>query len=331
MPPYQLDNPLQRYPVFETSNSEEFRSAILTKFGGTKFEVDNSVAFKARGNLIDLKDISLVHGACNTSVSVDYPEADYFRLLMVTAGHGKATIGGDTTAIHEQQSSIVSPACNVRIQGEGRHGWLTLRVRARALERRLTSSLGFKPKGKLEFAPSTNNDQPKVDALRQLIMFLAEQLDSTAVRFPPTVLRSLEQSITTAFLYANRHTFSDVLEREPNSAAPRQVRLAEEYIEANWDQPVNIEELVAVTNLGSRSLFRSFKRYRGNSPIAFAKHLKLRHANEMLRAGTPGTTVTAVALRCGFANLGHFAKEYQDNFGEKPSETLARARRIDQH
>ena len=38
------------------------------------------------------------------------------------------------------------------------------------------------------------------------------------------------------------------------------------------------------------------------------------------------TTVTAVGLACGFINLGHFARYYQAEFGELPSETLARAK-----
>jgi len=38
--------------------------------------------------------------------------------------------------------------------------------------------------------------------------------------------------------------------------------------------------------------------------------------------------VTAVAFACGFGNLGHFARDYREVFGERPSMTLARA--IDQ-
>ena len=36
----QLTNPLQRFPVFSTSSSEEFRHALLTQFGAVKAEVN---------------------------------------------------------------------------------------------------------------------------------------------------------------------------------------------------------------------------------------------------------------------------------------------------
>jgi transcriptional regulator GlxA family with amidase domain len=36
--------------------------------------------------------------------------------------------------------------------------------------------------------------------------------------------------------------------------------------------------------------------------------------------------VTDVAFACGFSNLGHFAKGYYTQFGERPSATLNAAR-----
>jgi len=45
----------------------------------------------------------------------------------------------------------------------------------------------------------------------------------------------------------------------------------------------------------------------------------------MLQAALPGETVTAIALECGFGNLGEFASRYRRRFGEKPSETFRRA------
>ena len=55
--------------------------------------------------------------------------------------------------------------------------------------------------------------------------------------------------------------------------------------------------------------------------------MKLRRAREMLSAAATETSVTAVAFVCGFGNLGHFARDYRETFGERPSETLARATR----
>ena len=112
----------------------------------------------------------------------------------------------------------------------------------------------------------------------------------------------------------------------PLGNSPREVRQAEEYIEANWNQPIRIEDLVAITNFSARSLFNSFRKTRGYSPMTFAKPLRLKNAREMLAAGNPNTSGTGVAFKCGFGNLGHFANDYREAFGELPSKTLARTR-----
>ena len=58
------------------------------------------------------------------------------------------------------------------------------------------------------------------------------------------------------------------------------------------------------------------------------RYLVLRRMNQArraLRAARPGTvTVTDVAMRYGFWQLGRFAVEYHTLFGESPSATLAR-------
>ena len=42
----------------------------------------------------------------------------------------------------------------------------------------------------------------------------------------------------------------------------------------------------------------------------------------MLAMPQANASVTGVAYACGFGNLGHFATDYQQKFGERPSDTL---------
>src|SRR5215471_3586027 len=44
-----------------------------------------------------------------------------------------------------------------------------------------------------------------------------------------------------------------------------------------------------------------------------------------LRSASPGLTVTEVATRHGFVELGRFAAQYRAAFGENPSTTLRRS------
>jgi len=103
----EVTEPLHRFPIFKTSDIEEFSHAILTKFGGARAEVKKQPDFEARGNLVQLKDIALIHGASNAGVSIDYPEVRLFRFCTAITGRGEAVIGSKVTAIDERQSCII--------------------------------------------------------------------------------------------------------------------------------------------------------------------------------------------------------------------------------
>jgi transcriptional regulator GlxA family with amidase domain len=129
-----------------------------------------------------------------------------------------------------------------------------------------------------------------------------------------------------AFLCSNDNSHTHFLNQRPLQPAPWQVRQAEEYIEAHWDQPITVEALTVVTGASARSIFHFFKKSRGYSPMDFVRHRRLDHAKEMLTDPHKEQSVTDVAFACGFGNLGHFANYYQRKFGELPSETLRKTK-----
>jgi len=282
--PGNLADPLRRFPVFKTSDPEEFNNALLTRFGARRTEMKSPVNLLAQGNLAQLHSIGLVYGTSSVGVSVDYPEADRFRLLTAVAGGGEATIGGKSTGIDARQSCIVSPGQPMHLATTAGHRWFNLRIDPCAFEQKLAYLLGARPSGKLEFTAAVNRDHPQVQNLWRLIRLFSELLDTTSDQLAPVVLRELEQAILVAFLYANPHTFSHLLDREDRDTVPSHVRRAEEYIEAHWDQAITIESLVEATGVGARAIFRAFQQFRGYAPMAFARMVRLRQARAKLSA-----------------------------------------------
>lgn len=97
------------------------------------------------------------------------------------------------------------------------------------------------------------------------------------------------------------------------------------YLESHWDKPLVLSKVAREHKLSVRGLQKYFGA-RGITPHDFLKRIKLAHAYDMLSNPESRTTVTKVSRRCGFGNLGHFAKDYRNEFGELPSETLLRSR-----
>lgn len=321
-----VTDPLHRFPVFRTSDPEELRELSTTLFGAAAIDLKNTDGFEARVNLIKLQETGLAFGATTADLAIDTLAADFIRLQMSHKGHATVSAAGRTTDINEHQFVVTPASHRTRTVCEAGHERLTLRLSEQTLLQRLTALLGAKPRGGMTFQPAIPAGEPHAQTLSHLIRFLAQQLDSTASQLPAAVCRELEHAIQIAFLYASRNSFSHLLESQESMPAPWVVRHIEEFIEANWQQPITIDRLAAEAGASARAIFRAFERSRGYSPMAFAKAIRLKRAREILTSGDPSVSVTAAAFKSNFASPSRFAKDYREAFGELPSETILRTR-----
>ena len=117
--------------------------------------------------------------------------------------------------------------------------------------------------------------------------------------------------------------------RSARSAWARQrlVHAADDYLRAIPARPVYTEELCTALGTSATRLHQAFHATFNISPHRYLKLRRMGMVHTMLlsRSG-PWRSVKAAALSHGFWHLGQFAHDYQDLYGELPSETLARVR-----
>jgi AraC-like DNA-binding protein len=102
-------------------------------------------------------------------------------------------------------------------------------------------------------------------------------------------------------------------------------RRAEEVLAADLRRPLTLAEAAAEVGFSPRTLSRTIEKRHGMGPMAFRRRMRLEAAHRDLRCADPAsTTVTEVALRYGFTELGRFAGAHYRTFGELPSECLGR-------
>lgn len=319
-------DPLHLHPTIRTTDRDEFHVALTKLYGARDLHVPNPRGLKARGNFVKLNDVGIGFSASGARAIVTFDECDYARLQIPLAGHAATTSNGITTHLHTGNACVTSPGQSATLEYGNGYEQLLLRLSASALMRKLGTLLDAHPKQPLAFHPTATAGDGADRALRNLLSFVIRQIDEGTEGFPTALMQELEQALIVAFLTGRQHSYSEQLVRGVRDAAPWQVRRAEAYIEANWNEAITIEKLAEATGIGIRTLFASFQKSRGYSPMQFAKTVRLKRARDMLMAPRELTTVTGVALACGFANQGHFAREFRDAFGERPSETLARSR-----
>ena len=162
----------------------------------------------------------------------------------------------------------------------------------------------------------------KLHRLHAAAETLAE--DSPAVIAHPEAARGLEQALLEA-LVACLDTREAGLDRPALRQHARIMRRFRQAVEENPDEALFIPELCREIGVPERTLRTCCQEQLGLSPKRYLLLRRMHLARRALRENGPtSTTVTEIATRYGFWELGRFAGEYKLLFGELPSETLAR-------
>ncbi|WP_246672010.1 MULTISPECIES: AraC family transcriptional regulator [unclassified Mesorhizobium] len=98
--------------------------------------------------------------------------------------------------------------------------------------------------------------------------------------------------------------------------APVVLRRVKEYVEANLEQDLAIEDLAAVTGLSPYHFARTFKRSTGCGPYAYVLRRRTERAKRLLAAGK--MSLSNVAQACGFGSQSHFSARFREATGLTP-------------
>ena len=104
----------------------------------------------------------------------------------------------------------------------------------------------------------------------------------------------------------------------------QRVAKAVSWLRANFDQPVDVEDLAAIVNMSVSSFHRQFKSVTSMSPLQYQKALRLQEARrlmliEQLDAGN-------ASRRVGYVSPSQFSREYGRFFGAAPTKDIHRLR-----
>ena len=161
-----------------------------------------------------------------------------------------------------------------------------------------------------------------LEALRAAVVQVFQLADSTPQLLEvASVRRSLEEAILNAGIASIDPQNERVTPDGPLISHHRVVSLAEDVLAAKIDSPIYLSDLCTATGVSERTVRNAFQSLYHVSPIRFL-HLRRLHQVRRALRNEPGASVTEVALRFGFGNLGRFAVEYRQIFGESPSHTL---------
>jgi Transcriptional regulator containing an amidase domain and an AraC-type DNA-binding HTH domain len=103
---------------------------------------------------------------------------------------------------------------------------------------------------------------------------------------------------------------------------PRHIKQAIDIMQHRLSEPVRILDIAQACGVSPRALEEGFRHFKGTTPSAYLRRLRLDAVRRDLRNGSG--RIADVALRWGFSSPGRFSRQYYAAFGERPSETLRR-------
>ena len=123
------------------------------------------------------------------------------------------------------------------------------------------------------------------------------------------------------------HDFQSV--RPGRSPLPRDLVRALEWLKPRLSEPIRLEDIAIAAGVPSRTLETHFRIYLSVTPLGWVRRARLARARQQLLEGGRKAGVTEIAMASGFSQLGRFAKQYRELYGERPSQTQARACGVD--
>jgi AraC-like DNA-binding protein len=155
--------------------------------------------------------------------------------------------------------------------------------------------------------------RPMTNAIRQALAVLRETIRTGGQGSAPLVL-----SKTLEMVWHFTHFGGQDVSAQIPSETLRAVDKAKSILEANMENPPDLESLANQVGMSLSKLKQVFPMACGMPPYAYLRLLRMEMAMRLLR--NEGRSVTETALEVGYSNLSHFSKTFVEHFGIKPSQ-----------
>lgn len=142
----------------------------------------------------------------------------------------------------------------------------------------------------------------------------------------PLVSAQVQRLAVAALLEAFPNSMTAVEPVDQDFVAPAAVRRAVAFIEQCAADDIGLRDIARAARVSPRALQAAFRRHKDTTPLRYLRETRLHRAHDELREADvdSGVTVSDVAYRWGFGNLGRFAEDFRKVFGTTPSQVLRR-------
>lgn len=261
-----------------------------------------------------------------SEVSVEPGEMEHvFNVQLQLTGQTKTTCGTKESLIKKGYAGVLSPTKYVTMDWSEDASMLIYSVSKKAVEHKLQNLLGNHLCEPIIFDAMMNCTEDEGASFWRSLRYLQRELElSNNLLNAKLAVEHFEQSLILSLLYGQQHNYTKALKHGVCMAAPIHVKKVEEFIRAHANEKISIDELTKVSGVSARTLFAGFQQFRNTSPMKYLRNQRMKLVRDDLMSQETTESVTEIAMKWGFTQLGRFSVEYKKIYGESPSETLNR-------
>lgn len=249
--------------------------------------------------------------ARTVEIVCDAPEAEDWDALFVNrSGSGKFGIDFCGTyrevSLHRDLCCFLPAGADSRLQFDGQAGSFVLYFKPGLIG----SLLQSEGKGDDALAPIVGKQMPRVAHLLGLIESELRRPSLGSRLMIDGLLRAIAGLLVSSDAIAN----SEPCERIYLS--PPKLRRVIDFIEANLQESIGLDDLAQAAGLSANHFLRVFKLATGETPYHFLRARRLERARQLLADNA--MPLAELALECGFANQAHFTAAFSRELGISP-------------
>ena len=285
-----------------------------------------SPAFRFRGRVTRTGPLSVGEARYSAGLQIGMPAvgALYYVSMPGTGSALTAAHRGHSTTVSEGQGLLLGPGESATVETRDGYRSRVLMVDAQALERRWAALTGTPCDGPIRFAPRIQLATGAGAGWARMVRWFTQEVSTPgSLLSDPLINEPLQESLLTGLLVAAEHPHREALAEPDDACAPRHLRRAMAEVQAHAAEPLTVTRLAQAAGVSVRSLQMAFRQHLGTTPMQYVREVRLARAHDELRVADPGhSTVSQIAVRWGFLNVGRFSQQYAQRYRRYPSDTL---------
>ncbi|WP_295618166.1 AraC family transcriptional regulator [Chamaesiphon sp. GL140_3_metabinner_50] len=283
----------------------------------------------------DLVDLQW-HGCFKLS---QQPQIDRHLIWIVLAGSLSQQLNAPQELPHQQSqqlscapetATIVNPGQTLESISSQKGKALLVSIDRNSIDVALSKLLARSLKQPLIFQSSVDLTSDLGLNLQKLLQFLWESAAGAGAVSAAFMFEELERAFLACALKGLPSSYSEEILDRLEGAFAAHVRKARTFIESNLHEDIKLGDIATAVGVCARLLQKAFSHQCGCSPMRFVTQTRLYRIRQELESPTSNAKIVDVMMDYGFTQGGKFAKEYQQLFGENPSDTLKRSNQFQQ-